>query len=205
MAGANIRLPTVPTRRANYQISYRVGQDRLVEGTAALDMQNRKSMTTAEISAGFVSVFERLRKSMPPSSCTIEFGTTGSDAIAIVKPTNVKAAEIDARLKLDFGVYLTLGKGTVFELPLKGKRYTNLPFFEELEAICKAVTLGKFEEGVSFVQDTVSSATGAVIIEGRKDMITDSWVKIGWNLFRKKRTVHLTYESYTAAFEASKK
>jgi len=186
---------------------YRVGQDRLVEGTAALDMQNQKSMTT-EISAGFVSVFERLKKSVPSSSCTIEFdltGTTGSDAIAIVKPTNVKAAEIDARLKLDFGVYLTLGKGTVFELPLKGKRYTNLPFFEELEAICKAVVLGKFEEGVSFVQDTVSSATGAVIIEGRKDMITDSWVKIGWNLFRKKRTVHLTYESYAAPFEASEK
>ena len=165
-------------------------------------------MTTAEISAGFVSVFERLKKSMPTSSCTIEIditGTTGSDAIAIVEPTNPKAARIYASLELDFGVYLSLGKGTAFELPLKGKRYTDLPFFEELEAICKAVMLGNFEEDVSFVEDKVSSATGAVLIEGRKDMITDSWVKIGLNLFRKKRGARLTYESYATPVEATEK
>lgn len=45
-------------------------------------------------------------------------------------------------------IYLTIGRDTSLEVPLDGKRYTNLAGIEELIALIQAVAAGRFEEDI---------------------------------------------------------
>lgn len=118
-------------------------------------------------------------------------------SIIEIRPSNPKAARLEVRFEADFGAYLTVGVGSVFEIPLKGKRYTEFGFPQEVELLCRAVIEGNFKEYLLMSKGKLLGATGEVVLEDqRSSPVKESWVRLGLGLLsRKERKVH-SYEPY---------
>ena len=105
---------------------------------------------------------------------------------------------MEVRFERDSGIYLALGAGSVFEIPLEGKRYTKFDLPEELEQLCKAVINGRFTEYVVRSSGKVIGATGELLPEKEGQPIKESWMKLGLGLFKKKERTTYRYEPYTS-------
>src|SRR5260370_40832787 len=105
----------------------------------------------------FKSVIDRIVHAAPQESCKVTFrdGDDFSNIIANIEPFDSYCASINAHLLCNYGVVLKVGKGAVFEVPLKGKRYTTFDFDKELEMLCTAVIDGRFVETVDFVDGEI--------------------------------------------------
>ena len=146
----------------------------------------------------FRSVIEKTFNAAPPESCKLTFrdGDDLSNVIADIEPFDSYCAPIDARLLCNYGVVLKVGRGAVFELPLKGRRYTKLEFNKELELLCTAVIEGHFLETVDIVDGEIVGAIGRIDVPDVAKPVKDAWAKIGKTLFRKKTRVQYSYSPY---------
>lgn len=151
----------------------------------------------------YIQTLETLCKSLPAGCVSLQVDESiekfGKQVTVVLVPTNPDSARIHADLVVTYGAYLSFGRGAVFEIPLKGKRYTGLGFLAEVEALCKAVLQGRFEEDVVTVNGRVIGATGSVTLESGQGKVTDSWTRIAFDLFRKKVRSHHVYQPYSCA------
>jgi hypothetical protein len=119
---------------------------------------------------------------------------TGSDVVALIEPVNPRAAKIDARLELDFGVYLQLGRASPFEIPFWGGYYTHDPWWRELDAFCTAVMKGKFQEELMMVGGKITRSDHELILPGGKK-IKERWRKL-FPFWGKRVCITMHYEPY---------
>lgn len=148
-------------------------------------------------------VFKKLHADAPVGSCSLDFPRPDprddKSPTAIITPFSSRSARIHARFQPGFGVYLTLGMASVFEVPLKGKRYIGLEMLEEVQQLGRAVIEQGFVEYVVRAGEKVIGATGELEVLGKKGLVSESWMRIGLGLFKKKTRTRYEYERYKPA------
>jgi len=123
---------------------------------------------------------------------------TGSDVVVKITPQSHESAPIDARLELDWGVYLLFGVAAQFEVPFSERYYTETDWLTELGMLCRAVANGRFEERLIFIgQKLVYSKHRLVLENGRT--IRESWGIRPILPWRKTQTEVRHYRAYGAA------
>lgn len=142
-------------------------------------------------------LFEEL-KDGPASGRASVAATTFEDHDRIdLNPSNPHAARIRAMVAKDptRGVTLAIGKGTIFEIPENGGRYTeNYSAVDEAKTISKAVVAGRFRERVRIDnQNRVVSSRGTIDIPPQ---VTARWRRLLVNPFKRTSTEFLEYEPY---------
>jgi hypothetical protein len=151
----------------------------------------------------YIKLFQQLLNSLSPNCASLKISDeplTGGLLIE-VKPASSKAAKIDAIVESDFGVHLEFGVGAVFDVPLKGKRYTDLPCYDEVKALCTAVIAGEFEEKVLFVETKVLGAVKTKVLGAKARIFLEKpwiekWRELEFHPGRKKEWKHFKYSPY---------
>jgi hypothetical protein len=145
------------------------------------------------------SLKESLELLLSGSSGQLQCGSfqTSKEATLKITSTHPNRAPIEVTLDEDFGAYLKVGKGSIFEIPFEGKRYTKHDFAEEIIMLVSGIIGSGFEESVLISKGTVVGASGIIRRGGRltKDA-SESWRKIGWNLFSRREHEHHNYPPY---------
>lgn len=90
-------------------------------------------------------------------------------------------------------VTVIAGKGTFFEIPPEGRRYTALPLPEEVAALCSAVITGGLTENVVSADSEVIEGQGTIQMG---DPVTVRWKQLTLKHFTKKHKESLTYDPY---------
>lgn len=125
------------------------------------------------------------------------FHSIAKEALLAITPTSSTAAPVEIRIVPDFGAYVQIGKGSVFEVPFKAKRYTNYEFVEEITTLISGLVYGGFEEDVFVSRGVVVGASGEIESGGQLlRSASESWMKLGWNIFRKREREHHKYTPY---------
>lgn len=145
-------------------------------------------------------VFLRVIQSLPKDVCHLQILPTDpkdipDGAVFRLTPVNPKCAPIQAVLDCTFGTYLSVGKGSEFEIPLDGRRYFGESMPREAELLSLAVVRGQFVETVVFADSKVVGASGDVWIE--HSQASESWMRIGWSIFKKKKRIRFSYPPYS--------
>src|SRR5256885_10885935 len=99
---------------------------------------------------------------------------TGSDIVVKIIPETKGASPMEARLELDFGVYLLFGVSAQFEIPFSKGYYTGTDWLIELGMLCRAVATGNFEERVIFMGPKAVYSKHQLVLENGKK-IRESW------------------------------
>lgn len=119
------------------------------------------------------------------------------EATLEITSTRGCGAPIEVTLDEDFGAYLTVGKGSIFEIPFDDKRYSQRGFMDSVVTLISAIINNGFEEAVLISKGEV---VGASAIIRRGGSLTtdakDSWRKIGRHLFSKRERERHTYPPY---------
>ena len=112
-------------------------------------------------------------------------------------PSRPNAAPVSAIVPADEseGVTLVAGKGSYFEIPREGRRYTSLPLFDEVKAICRAVIAGRFEEWVALDGDDVVRSKGVVDLN---PAVVVRWRQLSWRACGRKLKTHHAYDPWIA-------
>ncbi len=122
---------------------------------------------------------------------------TSKEATLKITSTHPNRAPIEIILDEDFGAYLKVGKGSIFEIPFEGKRYTKHDFVEEITTLISGIISSGFEEDVLISKDKAVGASGIIKRGGRlTEDASESWRKIGWDLFSKRVREHHSYMPY---------
>ena len=159
------------------------------------------------ISESRISSFESACIEIADADAKVTFAhdrlRTGSDVVAIIEPNNPLSARIDARLELDFGVYLLLGHGASFEIPFSGGDYTGGSWLDEMKTLCRAVALGRFEEELTTIWKRIRRSDYRLYLESGAEIV-ESWGRGILGLLPKRvlpRRSHrlLRYEPYRGA------
>ena len=125
-----------------------------------------------------------------------EFKSPQEIAIKIT-PTRAQGAPIDLTLDRDFGAYITVGKGSVFEIPFEDKRHGDSSFSEIVTTLIRAIIQNGFEEDVLVSNGVVVGASGIIRRGGALPTdVRESWRRLRWNLFSKREREHYTYAPY---------
>ena len=142
-------------------------------------------------------LFRKLAAGLPDGCASVHV-TVGTQAgIVQLLPRNSRAAPLRAIVSdNDKQVTLIAGRGSFFEIPNTGHRYTKLPLVEEVEAISLAVINGKLEESVVLDGEEVLFGKGTVVL---LEPITVRWRKMFFNPFRRSRSEKFNYESYCSS------
>jgi hypothetical protein len=125
-----------------------------------------------------------------------------SDVVVKILPDRIGAATIDARLEMDFGVYLLLGVATPFEVPFKrkgrsvfGSSRRRSSWQQEVSVLCHAVSAGRFCEEVTYLGERAVHSSFVLTLEDGREL-RQSWgvrPKLPW---RKPRVVTHDYLAY---------
>jgi hypothetical protein len=91
-------------------------------------------------------------------------------------------------------IYLSLGRGAVYELAPEGQRYTDLAQLDEFRAICLAAVRGEFTETVWLKGDEVIGARGRAKIGSGE--VGDYWRQVFTNPLRRTRKRDYSYDPY---------
>ena len=107
-------------------------------------------------------------------------------------------APIEIVVEEDFGAYLTVGKGSVFEIRLNSvEPGGQTGFSQKVLATIEAVIKNGFEEKVLVSRGIILGASGLIRASGPlKADLKESWRKIPWNIFAKKTWEHHVYLPY---------
>jgi len=106
-------------------------------------------------------------------------------------------APIHMILDEDFGAYLTVGRGSIFEIPFEGRRYTQESFTEDVKSLIEGIIKNGFEEEILILGGVVAGASGAIKRGGAISAdIRESWRKIGLRVFAKRTREHHLYSPY---------
>jgi len=120
---------------------------------------------------------------------------TGSDVLVKVVPESDGASPIEARLELDFGVYLLFGVSAQFEVPFSKGYYTGADWLTELGMLCRAVANGNFQERLIYVGLKIVYSKHQLVLENGKK-IRESWGIRPILPWAKTRTVEHHYAAY---------
>lgn len=143
----------------------------------------------------YARLFQDLVSSLPPHCASLKIVDDSSTGYltVVVTPSSDKAARIHAEVDDRVGVTLSFGKGAVFEVPVKGMRYTNLPCLEEVRALCMAVMAGRFEEEVLLVGTDVLGARAKIYLD---KPVNERWRELKFYPFRRIVKENLKYSAY---------
>jgi hypothetical protein len=139
----------------------------------------------------------RLASSLPDgvAKLAIEPGDTALSKDLILSPSNPAAAPIHIHVDHESDViWVTIGRGAVFEVPREGHRYSDLAYLDEVRAICFAAIRGEVEETVWFKGEDVVGGTAKAKIGSRET--GDSWRQLFTNPLRHRTKKSFTYEPY---------
>jgi hypothetical protein len=142
-------------------------------------------------------LFRDLAGALPPGAASlkiVEDPEPGEGLTVSLIPSAPTAARITARVDDACDVTLCFGKGAVYEVPLRGKRFTDSPCLEEVRLLCLAVIDGLFTETVWFQGDEVVQARAEVRIGGKP--IRQFWRQVFTNPFRRRRRERVSYTPY---------
>jgi hypothetical protein len=158
----------------------------------------RKDHEKAPLRESVEAVFRELLADLPENAALIEKRSDSRSTVIELVPSNRNAAPICVIVPANEkeGVTLIAGKGSFFEIPKRGRRYTNLPLVEEVRSICSAVIGGKLEEWV--VLDGTDVLQGKGILE-LDQPVTVRWRQVSFRPFRKKVRTHHRYEPWAAS------
>jgi hypothetical protein len=141
------------------------------------------------------AIFERLLDQLGASRADLAVQTFDDHRQLGLIPKNPLAAKILAIVPRDYPAKLTLwaGRGTCFEIPFDGSRYTDRPFLDEIKVICEAVISGRISEDVWFKGSRMSKSKGVVDIP---PTATVRWRLLFTNPLKSATLNHFTYKPY---------
>jgi hypothetical protein len=151
----------------------------------------------SELGRSVEEVLTRLVETLPEGVARLErvpadgLGPEGSTFV--VTPTRSSAAHIRAHVD-ETDIYLSLGRGAVYELVPEGRRYSDLTQLDELRALCLAAVRGEFTETVWLKGDDVVGARGRAKVGS--DEVGDLWRQVFTNPLRRTRKRFCTYDPY---------
>jgi hypothetical protein len=89
---------------------------------------------------------------------------------------NPNAAPVDIVLDQEFGAYVNVGKGSIFEVPFGGKRYTSEDFIGEITNLVGGIVNSGFQETVLIVKGRIVGASGIIKRGGQLQQdVSESW------------------------------
>lgn len=91
-------------------------------------------------------------------------------------------------------IFVSLGRGAVFELGPEGRDYSDLMQLDELRALCLAAIRGDFRETVWFKGDEVIGGRGWAKVGSEE--VGHRWRQVFTNPFRRTRKRLYAYEPY---------
>lgn len=143
-------------------------------------------------------LFQELVSKLPERCAATQVKSEPECAVLELVPANPNAAPISVTVPVDEkqGVTLTAGKGSVFEIPPEGHRYTDLPLTEEVRSICLAVIAGTLSESVLLDGDDVLQGTGSIKLPQASTLTEVRWRQIYFRPFRRKDRKHFRYQPY---------
>jgi hypothetical protein len=119
-----------------------------------------------------------------------------SGSIIRVTPTNPNAAPVHVDLDPEFGAYLTIGQGAVFEVPFPNE-LRDRSFIDKIVDLISAVADGGFEEELILLKGTIVGATGRIPAAATlTSPVSDAWGQLNWSIFSKKERKLRKYQSY---------
>lgn len=148
-------------------------------------------------------VFRELLEALPDGCASIRRTTETHAVVLEVAPSEPSAAPISAIVPADEGRGITLiaGKGSYFEIPKDGHRYTDQPLFGELKAICSAVINGRLEEWVALDEGDIVRAKGTI---GLDRAVTVRWRELSLRAFRHKLKTHYRYKPWAPSWHTGR-
>ena len=148
------------------------------------------------------ALYERLKDSLERAlvANTAKISTdtvSSSEAVLKITPGNSSAAPIELVLDKEFGAYLKVGRGSIFEIPFPGKQSTEDDFIGKITDLISGIAKGGFQEEVVISKGKVVGASGTINAGGRLNAaVSDAWMKLGWAfLSRRQRERHI-YQPY---------
>jgi hypothetical protein len=150
------------------------------------------------VSEQIMQLFKELVSALPPDSALISLRSEPGCVVLELSPTRRNAAQIAVTVpdNAATGVTLIAGRGSFFEIPLDGHRYTNLTFLDEIGALCDATIAGNLEESVLLDRGEVLQGTGTIKLAQASKPTTVRWRQIYFRPFRKKERKQFRYEPY---------
>lgn len=141
------------------------------------------------------AVLRDLLRNLPETSASISVRSQPNVSQIRIIPVNPRAAGISVIVPRNQseGVTLVAGKGSYFEIPPDGHRYTNLPLLGEVEAIASAVIAGGLRESVRISGDEVVRGVGTINLP---EPMTVRWRQLSFRPFRKTQGREYSYEPY---------
>jgi hypothetical protein len=147
-------------------------------------------------------VISRLAQSLPEGVATLAVKRNpalgGEWNSFILTPTRPSAARIHVDVDEDSGiVFLSLGRGAVFEVPPEGRRYSDLSQLDEVRALCLATIRGEFRETVWLKGEDVVGGRGSATVGSEE--VGDLWRQLFTNPLRLRKKRSFEYEAYEEA------
>jgi hypothetical protein len=142
-------------------------------------------------------LFQDLADALPPGAASLEIveGSRPGEGLTIaLVPSSPTAAQIGVRVDNALEVTLGFGKGSIYEVPAKGKRYTDSPCVEEVRLLCLAVINGLFTETIWLKGDEVVQARGEVRIGDK--VVPHFWREILTNPLQRRRKERIMYTPF---------
>lgn len=144
-------------------------------------------------------LFEGFADALPPDAASltiVEDPRPGEGLTISLIPSSPTAAQISVRVDNAYEVTLSFGKGSIYEVPTRGRRYTNSPFLEEVRLLCSAVMKGLFTETIWLKGDEVVQTRGEVRIGDK--VVPHFWRQLFTNPFRRRRKETISYTPFVA-------
>jgi hypothetical protein len=151
----------------------------------------------SDLARSVEEILTRLVETLPKNTASLEaIPAETSDngwSTFTVTPTRSSAARIQVAVDAP-DIYLSLGRGAVYELVPEGRRYSDLTQLDELRALCLAAVRGEFDETVWLKGDDVVGARGRAKIGSGE--VGDLWRQVFTNPLRRTRKRVYAYDPY---------
>jgi hypothetical protein len=145
-------------------------------------------------------LLDRLLQALPANAARLEVrpGKDSTEGLVnfIVTPARPTAATIHVAVA-DPDIYLSLGRGAVYELAPAGRSYTELEQLDELRALCLAGIRGEFRETVWVKGDDVVGGRGWATVGSAE--VGHLWRQAFTNPLRRARKSSHSYQPYVDA------
>jgi hypothetical protein len=121
-----------------------------------------------------------------------------NEGVIKITPANLRSAPVGIVLDAKFGAYLTVGRGSIFEVPFEGKRHAGTDFVSEITNLVSGIANAGFQEDILVSKGKVVGASGSINAGGTlKTAVSDAWMKLGWRFLIKRLREHYTYPPYS--------
>lgn len=142
-------------------------------------------------------LFQAFADALPPDAASltiVEDPRPGAGLTISLTPSSPTAAQISVNIATEHEVTLSFGRGSIYEVPARGRRYTDTPFLEEVRLLSSAVMQGRFTETIWLKEDEVVQSRGEVTIGDKP--VAVFWRQLGSNPFRRRRKEMISYTPF---------